>query len=110
MIRTMDLTNTLNKMYTVNNTIASQAFDKLQVQKLVKNKTLEILSISLEKDAIFPEHRSPADAQLIVLEGDIFFHIKGDTFHLKKQQHFSFAKEEKHWVKANENSKFLIIR
>lgn len=97
-------------MYAINNTIVSQSFDKLQVQKLSKNDAIEILSISLEKEAIFPEHTSPTDAQLIVLEGDIFFHIKGETFHLKKQQHFSFAKEEKHWVKANENSKFLIIR
>lgn len=97
-------------MYTINNTIASQPFDKLQVQKLVKNDTLEILSISLEKDAVFPEHTSPTDAQLVIMEGDIFFHVKGETFHLKKQQHFSFAKEEKHWVKANVNSKFLIIR
>lgn len=97
-------------MYTINNTIASQPFDKLQVQKLVKNDTLEILSISLEKDAVFPEHTSPTDAQLVIMEGDIFFHVKGETFHLKKQQHFSFAKKEKHWVKANVNSKFLIIR
>lgn len=97
-------------MYAINNTIVSQSFDKLQVQKLSKNDAIEILSISLEKEAVFPEHTSPTDAQLIVLEGDIFFHIKGETFHLKKQQHFSFAKEEKHWVQANENSKFLIIR
>lgn len=97
-------------MYTINDTIKFQSFDKLQVQKLSKNETIEILSISLEKDAVFPEHTSPTDAQLIVLEGDIFFHVKGETFHLKKQHHFSFAKEEKHWVKANENSKFLIIR
>lgn len=97
-------------MYTVRNTIAVQPVDKLQVQKIAQNETFEILSISLEKDAVFPEHTSPTDAQLVVLEGDIFFHVKGETFHLKKQQHFSFAKEEKHWVKANENSKFLIVR
>lgn len=97
-------------MYQVRNTIASQPFDKLQVQKLVKTDVLEILSISLEKDAIFPEHTSPTDAQLLVLEGDIIFHINEESFHLKKQQHFSFPKEKKHWVKANDNSKFLIVR
>ena len=97
-------------MYTVKNTIASQSFDKLQLQNLVKTEAMEILSISLEKDAIFPEHTSPTDAHLILLEGDILFHIKGEAFHLKKLQYFSFPKEEKHWVKANENSKFLIVR
>lgn len=97
-------------MYTVKNTIASQPFDELQVQKLVKTDVLEILSISLEKDAVFPEHTSPTDAHLIVIEGDILFHINGEPFHLTKQQHFDFPKEIKHWVQANESSKFLIIR
>ena len=106
----IDITNTGTKMYTTDNTIASQSFDKLQIQKLAKNERLEILSISLEKDAVFPEHTSPTDAQLIVLEGDIDFHINGENFKIKKQQHFSFPKEVKHWVKANGNSKFLIIR
>jgi len=97
-------------MYKIDDTIEFQSFDKLQVQKLTKTDTLEILSISLEKDVIFPEHTSPTDAQLVVLEGDIVFHIKEESFRLKKHQHFGFPKEEKHWVKANENSKFLIVR
>lgn len=97
-------------MYQVKNTIASQPYDMLQVQKLVKSDGFEILSISLEKDAIFPEHTSPTDAQLVVLEGNIVFHINGESYQLKAQQHFSFPKETKHWVKANEDSKFLIIR
>jgi mannose-6-phosphate isomerase-like protein (cupin superfamily) len=47
---------------------------------------------------------------LIVLEGDIVFHMKDEVFHLKKQQHFTFPKDVLHWVMANENSKFLIVR
>ena len=97
-------------MYQVRDTIKSQLFEKLKVQKIAKTDALEILSISLEKDAVLPEHTSPTDAQLIVLEGDIIFHINQEPFHLKGQQHFSFPKEVPHWVKANENSKFLIIR
>lgn len=97
-------------MHTINNTIASQLFDKVKVVKLIKTDTLEILSISLEKDAVFPEHTSPTDAQLVVLEGDIVFHIDQKPFHLKEQQHFSIPKEVPHWVRANKNSKFLIIR
>ncbi len=97
-------------MFTINNSIKSQPFDNLKVQKLAKTESFEILSISLEKDTIFPEHTSLTDAQLIVLEGDITFNIKGEAFRLERQQHFSFPKEEKHWVEAHENSKFLIIR
>jgi quercetin dioxygenase-like cupin family protein len=97
-------------MYKTSNQIAEQKFDKLQVQKLVKTETLEILSISLEKGAIFPEHTSPVDAQLIILEGDIVFHINENSYQLKSQQNFNFPKATPHSVRANENSKFLIIR
>lgn len=97
-------------MHEVKNGIASQGFDKLQIQKLAKNDALEILSISLEKGAIFPEHSSPTDANLVLLEGAIVFHINGEDHRLKKLEHLSFSKEEKHWVEAFEDSKFLIIR
>lgn len=97
-------------MYTIDHTIMAQAFDKLQVQKLVQSDRFEILTISLEEGSIFPEHTSPTNAQLIVLQGDILFHINGEAFRLKTQERFSFPKEVPHWVKANENSKFLIIR
>ncbi len=97
-------------MYDTNNQIAEQEFDKLQVSKLVKTDTLEIISICLEKGTTFPEHSSPTNAQLIVLEGDIEFHINGESYRLKKQQHFNFPKQVVHFVVANANSKFLIIR
>jgi quercetin dioxygenase-like cupin family protein len=96
--------------YTISNQIADQSFDNLQLKKIVKTDALEILSISLEKGATFPEHTSPKDAQLIVLEGEIVFHINGTSYQLKTQQNFNFPKAIPHFVIANENSKFLIIR
>ena len=97
-------------MYTINDHIKNQEYNKLQVNKLVKTEALEILNISLEKDAIFPEHTAPTDAELIVLEGRIIFHINGKSYFISGQQHFSFPKNMPHWVSAEENSKFLIIR
>ena len=97
-------------MIDIDNTIAQQPFDGLQIEKLVKNTSLEILSISLAKNAIFPKHTSPKDAHLIVLEGSIDFHIENQTVNLTAQQHFGFSKEVEHWVKANKDAKFLIIR
>lgn len=97
-------------MYGVENTIKEQTYDKLQIQKLVKNDALETLSISLEKGAIFPEHTSPKDATLVLLEGAIVFHINGADYAIQKFEHFSFPRNEKHWVEAFKNSKFLIIR
>ncbi len=97
-------------MIDIDNTIAQQPFDDLQIEQLVKNPNLEILSISLAKNAVFPEHTSPKDAHLIVLEGSIDFHIENQTVNLTAQQHFGFSKEVEHWVKANKDAKFLIIR
>ncbi|MEY8780420.1 cupin domain-containing protein [Allomuricauda sp. XS_ASV26] len=97
-------------MIDIDNTIAQQPFNDLQIEQLVKNNTLEILSISLAKNAMFPKHVSPKDAHLIVLEGNINFHIQNQTVNLKEQQHFSFSKEVEHWVLAKEDAKFLIIR
>jgi quercetin dioxygenase-like cupin family protein len=97
-------------MYQINKQIADQKFDKLQLQKLVKTDVFEILSISLEKGATFPEHTSPTDAQLIVLEGDITFHINGKSYGLFTHQNFNFPKAKAHTVFANKNSKFLIVR
>lgn len=96
--------------YAIDSTIQNQPFKGLQVSKLVCNDRLEILSISLEKGAVFPPHDSPLDAHLIVLTGEIVFHINKTPITLKKEQHFNFPKNQEHWVEANENSKFLIIR
>lgn len=96
-------------MYTIDNSICEQSFDKLQIVKL-NAAPVEILSISLGKGTIFPEHTSPRDVTLTVLEGEILFNINDATHHLKKHQIFKFPKKVPHWVEALENSKFLIIR
>lgn len=61
-------------MFQVNNIIKNQGFNKLQVSKL-NDGPAETILITLEKGATFPEHTAPRDAQLIVLEGEINFHI-----------------------------------
>lgn len=94
----------------INDTINTVSLSKLQVLPVAKTSDLEILCISLERHSIFPEHISPRDTQLVVLEGEISFFINNKQFDLLKHQHLSFPKEVVHWVKANENSKFLIIR
>ncbi len=87
-----------------------QPFDTLQIKELAKNEAFQILSISLEKGAIFPEHTSPSDAYLILLEGEINFTMKDSSFHLTAQQSLHFSKKTEHSVKALQNSKFLIVR
>ncbi len=96
-------------MYHINNTINNQIFNKLQISKL-NDGPAETLLIVLEKGVTFPEHTAPRDAQIIVLEGEIDFYINSEVFNIKTHQDFKFPKGEPHWVKAMENSKFLVIR
>lgn len=97
-------------MYQIDNTVKSQPFDGLQIRKAFKIEGVEVLSITLEAGAVFPEHTSPADAFLLVLEGAIDFHIDGNCFPLEKLDNFSFPKLTPHRVEARKASRFLIIR
>jgi quercetin dioxygenase-like cupin family protein len=97
-------------MPSINNSIATQKFDQLQIEKLLKNDNFEILSISLEKGSVFPDHTSPNHAYLVVLEGEIEFHILGEKHMLEKLQLLDFPENTTHSVLAVEDSKFLIIR
>ncbi|MBT8286077.1 MAG: cupin domain-containing protein [Flavobacteriaceae bacterium] len=97
-------------MPSINNSIATQKFDQLQIEKLLKNDNFEILSISLEKGSVFPDHTSPTHAYLLVLEGKIEFHILGEKHMLEKLQLFDFPENTTHSVLAEEDSKFVIIR
>jgi len=83
-------------MYTISDETETQEYHNMQIKKIVKSSSLEILSITLEKEALFPDHTSPRDVELIVLEGSIEFHINGVTYNLTRQQHFNFPKGTKH--------------
>lgn len=96
--------------YEVRSEISEEISQPFQLLNLATSEEQQILCVNMQKQAIFPEHTSPRDATLIVLEGKITFHIDEKQFHLSKHRHFRFPKEVAHWVKADENSKFLIIR
>ena len=97
-------------MYNLRNEIKDLGFEDLQIVKLVKEELLDILAISLEKDSVFPEHTSPREAHLIVLEGAIEFRINGKKYEIGQMQQFDFPPGVKHSVYALQNAKFLIIR
>lgn len=97
-------------MNNIEDTITKLKYEGLKVEKLVSKDQCETLLIVLEKGHWFPEHTSPRDVLLIVLEGDIQFYINNTNYQLQKHQTFTFSANEKHKVFANQNSKFLIVR
>ncbi|WP_411029899.1 cupin domain-containing protein [Spongiimicrobium sp. 3-5] len=97
-------------MYQISETINDLSYTKLQVKKLFHNGQAEVLCISLEEGNEFPEHTSPRDALLVMLDGAVSFHINDTEFVLQKNQTFDFPANEPHWVKARADAKFLIVR
>ncbi|WP_372944821.1 cupin domain-containing protein [Muriicola sp.] len=85
-------------------------YQGLKIDKMVSSASWEILGIALEAGKVFPEHISPRDAHLIMLEGSIDFSIEGNTFRIQEQEYFNFPKKTKHIVRALKNSKFIIVR
>lgn len=92
------------------NAINTTDYKGVKSSKLANSENVDIIHISLEKDAILKKHTSPKDALLIVLEGEIVFHINNNSHILKKHQIFNFARNEEHWVEAIEHSNFIVIR
>jgi len=92
------------------NTIIERGSEGLNVSNIFKTDTTETLLISIEKGTVFPTHTSPKDTLLVVLEGNINFYIEEECIQLATQQVHPFSKDAAHYVTANENSKFLIIR
>lgn len=92
------------------NIIIENEIKDLQVLKIFKTETTEVLLITLEKGKVFPKHASPKHTFLVVIEGNINFHINNNTIELEAHEVYSFKRELEHFVIANENSKFLIIR
>lgn len=97
-------------MYQISENIREQGFTDLNVKKLFSKEQVEVLSISLAEGSKFPEHTSPRDAFLVMLEGEVSFYINNEVYPLKKYQTFNFPAGEPHSVKAGKNSRFLIVR
>jgi quercetin dioxygenase-like cupin family protein len=91
-------------------TLKTTNFNGLEVTKWIQKPNFEVLMITLEKDHTFPEHISPKDAVLIVLDGTINFKIKQRKLTIQTNESFQFKADEPHEVDALTDSKFLIIR
>jgi quercetin dioxygenase-like cupin family protein len=96
--------------YSINNKINETIYNEFQAGKILDINAKEVLFISLEKGSIFPKHNSSRDANLLVLEGSVSFHINNTVYQIANNQIFNFPKDQEHWVEANENSKFIVLR
>ncbi|HPF11605.1 MAG TPA: hypothetical protein PKW08_09575 [Flavobacteriaceae bacterium] len=99
----------MNEPYIIDTAVVATTFDGLTIKKIF-NHQAEVLLISLEKGSTFPEHQSPRNALLQMLEGEIVFHMDHKALNMKGLEGFQIPSKETHSVYAVQNSKFLIIR
>jgi len=97
-------------MYQIIDDINQTKVAGFSASKLCNLNAKEILHISLEEGFIFPTHTTPRDATLLMLEGNVTFHINKKEYKLLRHQIFNFPKNTPHQVTAFGDSKFLIIR
>jgi quercetin dioxygenase-like cupin family protein len=70
-------------MYEIENIISTGSYKGLTVDKLTSDDNCEALLITLEEACHFPEHTSPRNALLVMLEGVILFTISKKIIHYK---------------------------
>lgn len=92
------------------NRIIEAEINGLQASKIFESATTETLLITLEKGKLFPTHTSPKETFLVVLKGSINFHVENKMIALEQHEVYAFHKDVEHYVTANADSKFLIIR
>ena len=94
----------------IDNRINSTPYGGLKVEKIWSSNTAETLLICMDQGIQFPDHTSPRETLLIVLEGAIEFSIEKNKVTLSKNESINFPANETHNVVAHSPSKFLIIR
>lgn len=95
---------------TIRDDIRIQPFQGFINRKIARKQQWELLSMSLETGAVFPEHHSPVKAWLVVIQGALDFHMEGKVYALETQDFIEIPARIAHCVTARENSKFLVIR
>ena len=97
-------------------------------ENLLENTGGKVRLAALKKGQEIPEHTSPGDAMLYVVEGKILFYInhggevscsecgcsitecENHELELKKGEFLRFNKDEQHRLKAEKDSKLLVIQ
>lgn len=100
----------MEEFYFIDSAVSKLQYDGLNTQKLKNTFGIDCIVISLEKGHLLPEHNSPKNTNIYVVEGAIDFSISGKKYRLNAQDWFRFPKDEAHSVKAVENTKLLVLR
>ncbi len=102
--------------------------NEINVEHLLDTPGGKVKLVAIKKGQQIPPHTSPGDAMVIVIDGKILFNIdhegemnctecgcsitecENHELEIKKGEFLRFHKDEKHFIKAEKDSKLLVIQ
>lgn len=84
--------------------------DALNSKVILENGDSKIILFALKKNQILEKHKSPVDAAVFVLKGEIEFHDEQKSLNIKGGEMIIEHADSEHYVKAIKDSKFIVVR
>ncbi len=84
--------------------------ESINAKVLLKKEDSALLLIAIKKDQLMPDHISPTDAFLYVIEGEVEFRTKNNNYEVDKNEIFAIKANEPHCVFGKQDSKIMVVR
>lgn len=87
--------------------------ERINSKVLAENGECKAVLFAMKKEQCMPEHTSPRNAFIYLIEGEIEFeisHEENEKYKVKKGDIFFFNADEKHTVLAKKDTKMLVVR
>ena len=76
---------------------------------LINDEKLKFVIMSFDEGTGLSEHSAPGEALIFALDGNVIIGYEGQEHKIKTGENFKFAKNGKHWVKADGKFKMALL-
>ena len=94
----------------IENILTHLAYGGVKTKKLIANETGNVILIAISKGDELKKHISNTDASILILEGELFFKINGQSHLLTPMDMFEFKKQVPHAIEALSDTKLILIK
>ena len=84
--------------------------DKLSKGPFYSNDKFTAATLAMKAGQKLPEHKTPAEAVLVCLEGEAVFSMEGEEITLGKGDFMTIPVGKTHGIEAKQNSRFVIVK
>lgn len=82
---------------------------KIVNMDVASNEKMKFVVMSFDKGTGLSEHAAPGEALIFALDGEGIIGYEGKEYPIKAGENFKFAKQGRHYVKANEKFKMALF-